>query len=215
MEGEGQISPCYLTVKKGGPMMTRPEFDWKLLVDSSRKDGAFRVIIDYLADRQRDPRNGETKVGNLADDLRDRGHLFINPLGVEAALKIFEQAGCGQFQHGRSKVDSRLNWNASAREIAKEVLERIKPEDRERIVESNGLNHSIKEREHSRPLADESSFETYFFPVRRGVMLEVKIRSDMTAKETKNLADFVGIIAASRANEFSDRSPISSGQKEV
>ncbi|WP_169980123.1 DUF1731 domain-containing protein [Tautonia rosea] len=180
--------------------MTSVEFKWAPLVHSYSNGGAFPAIIDYLADRQRDPRNRETKVGNLTADLAARGYQFQFP-ELESALKVFDEAGCGSYQRGRPLEQTRLKWSYSAREIAQEVLARVNsvtPDEildrKEKYKEAEKLGGDTAE-----PSFDDS-MDVYYFPVRRNVVLEVKIRSDMTASETNNLADFVRVIAASRSS---------------
>ncbi|MBW3598879.1 MAG: hypothetical protein KY475_16595 [Planctomycetes bacterium] len=93
-----------------------------------------------------------------------------------------DELECGDFQRGRPKERSRLLWNVSAREMASTVVEAAGDEW---DTESENEEEDVQ-------------METHYFPVRKGVQLELQLRADMTAAELDNLADFVKIVAASR-----------------
>jgi hypothetical protein len=184
--------------------MTGAEFNWTPLVHSYSNGGAYAAIIDYLASRRRDPRNRETKVGNLAAELAARGHQF-HFAELENALKVFHEANCAIYHRGRPLEHSRLNWEYSAREVAQEVLARLHADTCNSDASRDGLPQSLEGRNGA--ISSQGSdvpMETYRFPVRRSVMMEFKIRADMTTAEINNLADFVRIIAASRSSGLSE-----------
>src|SRR5262245_61753734 len=123
--------------------MVGAEFNWNPLVHAYHQSGAFAAVIDLFADRQRDPRNKETKVGNLMADLATRGHQF--PFSdLESALRVFQEAGCGYYQRGRPLDVSRLKWDVSAREIAQEVLARVRDNPNESATVDVGSARSAE-----------------------------------------------------------------------
>lgn len=151
------------------------------IVESYQENEVMRATIDYLASRLRDPRNSETKAQNLKWELRNRGRDF--PLDdVIEVLEVLGDLGCGTFQRGRPKEASRLNWEVSVRDMAEAVKD-----------EAGSVDEVASE-------ADEAAVEVHYFPVRKGVQQELRLRADMTPTELDNLADFVKIIAASRRN---------------
>jgi hypothetical protein len=150
------------------------------IVAAYQEKKAVRESVKYLASRERDPRNSETKAENLRWELRQRGNDFTleEIIGV---LELFGNLGCGVYRKGRPREQSRLLWQASARQIAQQVM----------IQAQAGPEETVQDQE-------TPEIETHYFPVRKGVQQELRLRSDMTAAELDNLADFVKIIAASR-----------------
>ena len=150
-----------------------------------RKNTVIKAIIDWLDGRERDPRNRETKVGNLQGDLSNRGERF--PIEqLRDALEKIAGTGCGTYQAGRPIEKSRINWGCSAREIAAIVKEQLKS--------SSAENRKVA------PVDTDFVSETHYFPVRPGISLPVQIRSDMTATELENMSEFLRVIARSRVD---------------
>ena len=156
--------------------------DLDLLVSLFENSPEVKAIIYEIDRRMRDPRNRETKVGNLEYDMTKHGNKF--PVEqLRQGLEKIATAGCGSYKPGRPIGNSRLLWTCSAKELARTVLEKVK--------ETNS---------NSTVVAENGEFETHFFPVRVGVSLPVNIRSDMTVTELENMSEFVRIIAKSRAS---------------
>ncbi|MFO0905823.1 MAG: hypothetical protein U0939_22635 [Pirellulales bacterium] len=152
------------------------------LVAMCRRSKEIKAIFEWLDDRERDPRNSETKVANLESDLAGRGERFSVDQLRDALEKIAD-TGAGTYQAGRPIENSRINWNVSARELAKQVLQE--------------LNNHV-----SNPKAEGTSdgCDIHHFPLRPGKFLPVSIPSDMTFDELENMADFIRVIARSRRN---------------
>jgi hypothetical protein len=163
--------------------MTIDTVDFDRLGKLYRVNNVVRAVVDWVNDRERDPRNSETKAGNLQGDLANRGERFSID-EVRGALDAIANCGCGTYQPGRPVENSRITWLFSAREIVAVVLEGAEEEGA-----ANQMDYET---------ADE--METHYFPVRPGLSLPVKIRSDMTAAELENMSEFLQIIAKSRGS---------------
>ena len=143
-----------------------------------------RAVVDWLNDREREPRNSETKASNLKIDLASRGERFeIEDL--RQVLETFAKAGCGKYQVGRPLEKSRLTWDHSARAIAKKALAAAKSRSKDHFDGTSDVDPNS---------------EMHYFPVRPGVTLPISIRRDMSAEELENLSEFVKVIARSRAS---------------
>ena len=147
-------------------------------------NGPFKDSIDYFAERDRRIRNGVFRVKNLRFELRKRGILHsIEELVT--VLENLEKCGWGEFVKGRPKQDSRIVVGSrDVSDLAREIIE-----------ETNLCQGEVVVEEQRR--SDE--FEIHSCPVRPGVFQELRLRTDLTQRELENLADFVRIVAASRA----------------
>jgi hypothetical protein len=151
-----------------------------LVVVLYANDERIKAILDYYATRERDPRNSRTILKNIRDGLRNR-------FGIDALQNAFgelETLGCGKFHKGRPRKNGSFEWLISPRELAQSI-----------VKDGNG---SEPKRAGTAP--ENSILESFPFPVRPGITLPQPIRSDMTAAEIYNLAEFIKVIAASRAN---------------
>jgi hypothetical protein len=176
------------------------EPDWAILVRYYLKRDEFSAVVDYLSQRERDPRNAETKIGNLMTHLAARGQQF-EFAQLEGALKIFQEAGCGAYQRGRPLEQSRLEWDLSAREIAQEVLLRIGneiPNVSVRNDESaNGVEQPLEtSRGAETPngvvrAANDRGTITHSYQLRPGYSVSVELPANFTTKEANRLADFI------------------------
>ena len=160
--------------------MTKDDLNLSKIVSLYLKDQTVKAIFMWLGDRERDPRGGETKAGNLVNDLANRGDRFTVD-EVRTALEKIANAGCGSYLPGRPIENSRITWRWSAREIASMVFDEVSA--------APGNDKA------------DAEMETHYFPVRPSVTLEVKIRKDMSVVELQNMADFLQIIAKSRVTK--------------
>ncbi len=150
--------------------MTIETVDTGSVVGMYRNNAVVKSIIDWLNDRERDPRNSETKAGNLMGDLGYRGERFTLDQ-IRDALDRISKSGCGTYQPGRPVENSRITWHCSARELAAIVLEE---------VANAGTNGAVKGQ-----TEEDEEMETHYF-------------ADMTATELQNMSEFLQIIAKSR-----------------
>ena len=145
------------------------------------KNECARAIFGYFAaKRERDPRNGKTKLGSIHRELGRRFDFDA----LQDTFVTLENCTCGRFQKGRPAKRGRFEWLVSPREIAAQL------EGLEAEAPANGAG-VIK-------AANGNDLETFPFPVRPGITLPVTIRRDMGAAELTNLSDFIKVIAASR-----------------
>ncbi len=146
-------------------------------------------IIDLLATRQREPKNSETRVRHVLREVPPSLNAGVEE--VQAALEAIASHAQDrriEFQKGRPLEESRIEWQCSAIEFARGVLERI----RQPFHAPSGNSEQTAEE-----LAFEG-FEEFAFPVRRGVVMPLRIRADLTGDELLNLAEFVQVLARSR-----------------
>ena len=162
--------------------MATVSVDYRRLSDLYRTNTAIGAIIDWLGERERDPRNSITRLRSLRFYMSKGGNEFTDD-ELQNALQLLDEVGCGEYQRGRPVGQSRLHWSHSAREIAAEVLASV----------GNQSNLGPI------PVEDGSDLlETHLFPVRPGISLPVTIRTDMTSEELENMAEYVRILARSR-----------------
>ena len=160
------------------------EIDIRGLALLYQESPPIKEIVDWLNDRERDPRNSYTRVTSLRVNLYKRGQEFSTDDLREALGKIVD-SGWGEFSHGESYTSaSAIHWKYPARKIAKMVLEEV--------ARGVGSNTSATE---------EDNFETHYFPMRLGKQLKISIPMDMTSKELENMSEFVRIIAKSRVRD--------------
>lgn len=146
-------------------------------------------IIDLLATRQREPKNSETRVRHVLREVPPSLNAGVEE--VQAALEAIAVEARDrriEFQKGRPLEESRIEWQCSAIEFAKGVLEKI----RQPFHASNGISALSLEEQAL------EGFEEFAFPVRRGVVMPLRIRADLTGDELLNLAEFVQVLARSR-----------------
>src|SRR5215217_3049803 len=125
---------------------------------------AFRAVIDYLGERERQPREGKTRAGTLQKAVA--GNFTIDE--VSEILSELANAGCGQVQNGRPKENTRLTWTVNAIETANA------------IKRSHGETGAAMT---SKVEGEEEEFETHLFPVRKSVTMPLRIRKDLTYDE--------------------------------
>lgn len=146
-------------------------------------------IIDLLATRQREPKNSETRVRHVLREVPPSLNAGIEE--VQAALETIAAEAQDrriEFQKGRPLEESRIQWQCSAIEFAKGVLEKI----RQPFHPPNGTPEQTLEEQ------TPGGVEEFAFPVRRGVVMPLRIRADLTGDELLNLAEFVQVLARSR-----------------
>ena len=107
--------------------MTLGDVDFEVLSELYAKGGCGPAKIDWL-NGDRDPRNRETKAGNLKHGLANRGRRFSLE-EIQEAFEVLADANCGSYKKGRPLGKSRLVWRHSAREIAESVVSQLERGD--------------------------------------------------------------------------------------
>jgi hypothetical protein len=156
------------------------DVDTERLAERYRSNTALRAAIDYLAGREREPRNGVTRARILQGEIAGGGDFTLeDSLSV---LEVLARSGCGELQNGRPKAETRLKWQVSALEMARSVQRAgASPPEAEEGADANG-----------------KLFESHMFPVRPGVSMPLRLRKDLSADELNNLAEFVKVVARAR-----------------
>ncbi|OQX69912.1 MAG: hypothetical protein B6A08_03285 [Sorangiineae bacterium NIC37A_2] len=151
-------------------------------------------VIDLLATRQREPKNSETRVKHILREVPP--NLGAGVEEIQDALELIAQEAGDrriEFKKGRPLEESRIEWDCSAIEFAKHVLDQIRQPFQSPECEKRP--DSVDE--------EQVEFEVFTFPVRRGVDMPLRIRADLTAQELLNLAEFVQVLARSRGAQAS------------
>ena len=154
--------------------------DLQMAVDVYREDRIVAAIVDHIASREREPKNGETRVRVVRKGLVLSREVTAEELAL--ALEKLAAAGCGEFRVGRPREESRLIWRPGVSTIR--LAEQIRSA-------SGGVADQTTSQ-------DAEPYEEHLFPVRPGVRMPLRIRSDLSADELDNLAEFVRVIARSR-----------------
>jgi hypothetical protein len=150
--------------------------DIKKLKDLYLKSGAAQALLDEFAQRERN--RTETKVDNLLYLKVDNRPITRGE--VIQVLQEFERVGCGTFVVGRKGHASRFQWTVGLPSVGKAAagedvpLEVISEEERQQADE-------LPERE----------LETYAFPLRPNLKVELELPTDLSSAEASRLADFV------------------------
>jgi hypothetical protein len=154
--------------------------DVQRAAEAYREDPLVAAIVDHVASREREPKNAETRIRVMRKGLQLPRETTADEL--VAALDKLAAAGCGELRVGRPKEESRLLWRSgvSAIRIAEQIRREAGNSAKEGLDETSVLD------------------EEHVFPVRPGVRMGLRIRSDMSADELDNLAEFVRVIARSK-----------------
>jgi hypothetical protein len=135
-----------------------------------------KAIIDWLKQRERNPRGGKTTVMALSRSLKSPES------NIAEGLKALADIGFGTYRPNRSLKDAFIVWKGNPVEI---------PD----LLAEYELSHS------GIPIRDESNradfsemsveLETHDFPVRPGVKLPIQIRLDMSDEEIKRMGEYL------------------------
>lgn len=150
--------------------------DIKKLKDIYSKNPAARATLDEFARRERN--RTETKVDNLlylkvANRPITRGEII-------QVFQEFERIGCGTFIVGRKGHPSRFQWTVGLPSVGKAAAGEDVPLD---VI-------SEEEREQADELP-EGELETYAFPLRPNLKVELQLPTDLSSAEASRLADFI------------------------
>lgn len=144
-------------------------------------------IIDWLRQRNRNPRNGETTVDYLQRELT----VSFGNSQICAALNSIAEAGFGTYRPEHPQKGPYILWKGSANQIPQELdsyVESLQEESTETSEKNLNLESKMPD------------FEFHDFPVRPGVKLPIQIRADMSDAEIKRMGEFlINIVAPSHS----------------
>lgn len=152
------------------------QFQQELRMIAARSTESQRQFMEYLAAREREPKNRETPV----DELEALGEPR------PAAIQFFRDlaaAGCGQFLAGRRTKKTRLAWERKSKEVARDFLNFPSG-----VGDSESTIPQTNEQE-AAPVV--SHFHRHEFLLRPGVQVSIELPLDITTEESIRLADFV------------------------
>ncbi|MGH6836998.1 MAG: hypothetical protein ACREC9_16025 [Methylocella sp.] len=148
----------------------------KSLKDIYHEDKDARAIFDWFATRQNDAR----------EVAADRAAVMAE-VGYPDVIRVFRilaDIGCGRFLIGRKSHKTRMAWDYSIRSLAAaaqggaQAIEEIDPEFVEDSIEAD-------EEEETHGLL------THEFQLRARDKVQIKLPSDLSAKEAERLAAFI------------------------
>jgi len=150
--------------------------DIKRLKEIYLKNSAARAMLDEFARRERD--RTETKVENLLYLKVDNRPITRGE--IIQAFQELERVECGTFVVGRKGHRSRFQWTVGLTSVGKAAagedvsLDVISAEEREQADE-----------------LPEGELETYAFPLRPNLKVELELPMDLSSTEASRLADFI------------------------
>lgn len=150
--------------------------DLKKLKDIYLKNPAARAMLDEFARREQN--RTETKVDNLLYLKVDNRPITRGE--IIQVFQEFERIGCGTFIVGRKGHPSRFQWTVGLPSVGKAAAGEDVPLD---VI-------SEAEREQANQLPDEE-LETYAFPLRPNLKVELELPTDLSSAEASRLADFI------------------------
>ncbi|MGH7813040.1 MAG: hypothetical protein ACREQI_03450 [Candidatus Binataceae bacterium] len=137
---------------------------------------AARAMLDEFAGRKSN--RTETKVDNLLYlKVEDR------PITRGEIIQTFQQLdlmGCGTFVVGRKGHSSRFQWTVGLPSVGKAAS-----------GETVSLEALSEEERKEAAALPEEELETYLFPLRPNLKVELELPTDLSSVEASRLADFI------------------------
>jgi hypothetical protein len=145
----------------------------KKLQSAYSKNKHLMIVMDHLAQRGKNPKNGYTSVEGALQVLNEVDGT-ATPADARAVLEELAELGCGTFRVGRRGWPTRIDWSVDAISAGKAAKGDVSTV--EASAAEGGLRQGLTEVD---------------FPLRDDLVLTFALPKDLTDKEAERLATFL------------------------